>query len=741
MTDEDPDPANRMNVSVVICTYNRAEGLRDTLNCLRRQRFDGFEVVVVNGPSTDHTEDVLADFTDVRVVRNPLANLAVSRNLGIRAAAGDVVAFIDDDALPEYDWLTQAMSAFDDPEVGGVGGIVLDHTGMELQYKYSAANRLGESRFSDDQPFDAWCVPGSWEFPYLQGTNALFRRSVLAQVGMFDETFDFYLDETDLCCRIVDAGFVLRQLDRAPVHHKYLPSAVRNPDRVITNWFPVVKNHVYFGYRHGLHEKSQLEVIDGARTFIDRLLDDTRQHEAAGTLPAGQTDHAIGACGEGLGEGIRLGRDRHGIRLRSVDLEPPPFVKYDTQDMGQGRRIVLVSSGYAPRLTGGISRFINDVAPELARLGHDVRVFTRSSGESTVDLEDGVWVHRLRPAQTPGRVPEAAPGVDGFATAVADELRRISVWWRADIAYGSLWDVELLGILRDGGTPVVPMLATPVAEVAVHEGWNEPTSPNHDQIQQLIALEREVVSAAPTVHAISSSIVATFDELYPEALDPTRVVVAHIGRTDDVGDTYRQEQPDDPPLVLFVGRLEPRKGIDVLLDAIAQIVASHPAVRILVAGADRVHGSGELSATQRWRQTNDFDDNVEFVGAVDDAELTGLMRRASIVLMPSRYESFGLVVVEAMMHARVAVASDVGGIRELVDAGRSGLLVPVGDADALAQAVNSLLADPERMAAMGLEGRRRYERGLTVPDAARRLADLLVATVEHTAEHSERVRA
>ena len=75
-----------MRVSVVICTYNRADGLRATLESLRLQRYRDFEVVVVNGPSTDRTATMLREYPlPLRVVDNPLANLSVSRNLGIRA--------------------------------------------------------------------------------------------------------------------------------------------------------------------------------------------------------------------------------------------------------------------------------------------------------------------------------------------------------------------------------------------------------------------------------------------------------------------------------------------------------------------------------------------------------------------------------------------------------------------------------------------------------------------------------
>ena len=92
-----------MRVSVVICTYNRADSLGATLESLIHQRHADLEVVVVNGPSTDHTLDVLLPWVDrVKVMHCPAANLSMSRNIGIRAAAGEIVAFIDDDALPDF---------------------------------------------------------------------------------------------------------------------------------------------------------------------------------------------------------------------------------------------------------------------------------------------------------------------------------------------------------------------------------------------------------------------------------------------------------------------------------------------------------------------------------------------------------------------------------------------------------------------------------------------------------------
>src|SRR5438067_221977 len=115
------------SVSVIINTLNRATSLRVTLESLRRLSYDCFEVIVVNGPSIDATEAVLAEFApSIQIARCAEANLSVSRNVGLELASGDLVAFIDDDAVPYERWLDDLVPHFDTPEVAGVGGFVFD---------------------------------------------------------------------------------------------------------------------------------------------------------------------------------------------------------------------------------------------------------------------------------------------------------------------------------------------------------------------------------------------------------------------------------------------------------------------------------------------------------------------------------------------------------------------------------------------------------------------------------------
>ncbi|CAM9674018.1 unnamed protein product, partial [Phaeothamnion confervicola] len=713
------DEVDRMtSVSVVICTLNRADGLRATLESLRHQRHHEIEVVVVCGPSTDHTADVVAEYAgEIKAVSCPEPNLSMSRNIGIRAASGEIVAFIDDDALPEFDWLVQALPSFADDEVAGVGGIVFDHTGMSLQYRFSAANRLGDAFTSDSEPFDLLCAPGAFTFPYLQGTNALFRRSALEEIGGFDETFEYYLDETEVCARLVDAGFVLRQLPDAAVHHKFLPSAVRNHLRVVTNWYPVVKNQTYFAFRHASGTHTDLEIIDASRRSAELRLQDAREHERLGNLPPGSVARAEAAVAEGLAVGIETGRRRRTLRLPPIPAPETPFLRFPTLDASSRLSIVIISSGFWPNVNGGIARFMSDLAPALAARGHEVRVITRSDHHATVDLERGVWVHRLDcdPSPADNVAAGVLPHIGAFATAALHEVERIGTFGQIDVVYGPVWDVEVIGVLRRTSLPVVGFLATPVAVAGAHAGGFDDDG-QAEQLRAVMALEREVFAGADAFHAISRSILDTIDDEYGTVLDRDRAGLVPLGSLDQRLLTAPLDATGERR-VLFVGRLEVRKGIDTLLDAAASVCASRPDVRFLIAGSD----PGVSSPKHDWLDAHPnahWIDQVEFLGPVDDAELQQLYSTSHIVAVPSRYESFGLVMSEALMHGAALVSCDVGGIREFVRDGVDGLLVAPGDVPALAGALERLLDDDGELARFRAQARARFEEVLSIDACA-----------------------
>jgi D-inositol-3-phosphate glycosyltransferase len=161
-------------------------------------------------------------------------------------------------------------------------------------------------------------------------------------------------------------------------------------------------------------------------------------------------------------------------------------------------------------------------------------------------------------------------------------------------------------------------------------------------------------------------------------------------------------------MLLWVGRVEPLKGLDSLIEALALLVAQRPAlrerVRVLLVGGEPEERAAAWNSEQRrldgLRQQHGVAPLVRFVGAQPHADLPALYAAADLFVMPSHYESFGMAALEALACGTPVVASDVGGLRILIEHGRSGALVPPTDAAALAAQLDTLLHDEEQRAAL-----------------------------------------
>jgi glycosyltransferase involved in cell wall biosynthesis len=159
---------------------------------------------------------------------------------------------------------------------------------------------------------------------------------------------------------------------------------------------------------------------------------------------------------------------------------------------------------------------------------------------------------------------------------------------------------------------------------------------------------------------------------------------------------------DGQYLIGAAGRLEPEKGFDVLIDAMAQVVAREPAARLVIAG-----GGSRRDELQAQVNGHGLSASVRLLGPRPD--LYVLMHAFDLFALSSRSEPFGLVLLEAMAARRAIVATNAGGAPEVVVGGQTGTLVPSGDTNAMADALLILLRDRERAAAYGQAGRRRVE--------------------------------
>jgi glycosyltransferase involved in cell wall biosynthesis len=164
--------------------------------------------------------------------------------------------------------------------------------------------------------------------------------------------------------------------------------------------------------------------------------------------------------------------------------------------------------------------------------------------------------------------------------------------------------------------------------------------------------------------------------------------------------------PSDSPLVAFAGRINRWKGWDVFLDAAAVVAPEFPTARFLVAGDTAPGEEWRTDSLQARLGRLGIADRVDVVGYSDD--VPGLLDKAAIVVVPSIWpEPFGLITLEGMRAGRAVIATAQGGALDLIEDGRSGLLVAPGDTGALARAIRSLLADPGMRAELGDAARRR----------------------------------
>ncbi len=706
-------------ISVVICTYNRAESLRVTLDALRWQTHPDFEVVVVNGPSDDGTAALLRERADaVRVVETQLRRLCVSRNLGIAAAAGDVIAFVDDDAVPEPRWLADLAAAYEDPEVGGAGGLTLDATGVRTQYRYSVCSRLGHPDFDRRPPLDEYNRPGADPFLYMQGTNCSFRRTVLQQVGGFDEDIVSVYDESEVCSRVLDAGHRLAALESAVVHHHTLPSHVRDEQGMKdpSLW---IKDHTHFALRVGRGYASQANILASVTGFVSEVKQASAAARENGEISWAELETLHARVDEAFALGLDTGlaSTRHGADIPAP--EPAAFRPYP-RELGDRRLTVcFVSVDYPPRPLGGIARYTQDLARGFAAAGHEAHVVTRGDEpDERTSFEDGVWVHRVPVADRftpeihghPLKVP-----LDHIA-AMHGAVRRVAARAPVDVVAGSLWMAEPLLCALDPELRVVVTCSSPMVKVAA----DQPTVAAAALTPHHIALEDALLHVDGAVLETNSEANArSIGELTDRPLE----VIFH--GVADRRDAHPRRRGDDGEVeILFVGRQEPRKGIDTLLAAATPLLRAEPHVRLRICGADNPYANGRDNVFVEWVQTHaaDVSDRIRFDGDVADDELFGAYAGADVFCGPSRYESFGLVHVEAMMMGLPVIGCDVGGMRETI--GDTGVLVPPGDAEALRAALERLVSDAQERARLGAAGRARYEAEFTVETWVRRQEEL-----------------
>lgn len=757
-----------VTISLIVNTNDRAEPLKTLLRALEQQSYPHFEVIVVVGPTRDHTLEVLRPYADrVQILRCAQPNLSISRNIGLLAARGEIVAYIDDDAVPCRTWLAQLAARFADPLLDASGGDVrLIHPNRpQLQHRLGIISALAEHADIRDSWLDRLAPPpgkASLWTPRMMGANMAFRRRSLLAVGGFDEYYAYGYEDPDAALRLVLAGGVVLPLLEAPVYHTPASSRYREALTLNQQWWLYTRTAVYYSIKSGRGAG------ESRRSIAQRCFYLTHGHwkwagqlAAEGRLTAAQMRnmrfHEVRSGLQGALAAMLRPRRLLSAGQSSTDRRQPAA---QTQQSGQeqalqpflnsqsplqpavdpvsgavGRvessheplRICLLSQAYPPDKFDGVGRSTHLLARGLFELGHAVHVITRGQAEQLA-FYDGAYVHRI-PLRLNRyeryRLLPSTHSTLNYSHAVFEKVRLLSLNDGIQLVDSPLWQVEGLVTEQSGLLPVVVRPVTAIRQIAELQQ-------NHDQdLRMLGDLEQALLERAAFLVANSQATVKALQTVYDLPLSIPRDVVAY-GIAPVADEAVRPVDPargaDEPLTVLFLGRLEKRKGILDLFAAIPRVLEQAPHVRFVIAGSDNSHSDGFQAqhgmnyASWFGRQSPAAAHAVEFLGAVSEERLNQLYQGCDLFVAPSLYESFGLIYLEAMNYGKAVIGCRAGGIPEVVDDGVNGLLVEPEQPAALAEAIVRLVRSPRLLHEMGLAGRRRLLNHFTYVQMARGFA-------------------
>lgn len=355
-------------------------------------------------------------------------------------------------------------------------------------------------------------------------------------------------------------------------------------------------------------------------------------------------------------------------------------------------RVLILSWEYPPVIEGGLARHVRKLAEELVAQGVAVDVLTRGRDESRArEHQNGVAVHRVREPRFPldldrflGWVARMNDDMLVAAGVLAEEHAY-------DLVHGHDWLVAHACAALSERLGVAYVTTIHATEHGRHQGWVD-KSPQSD----IHAIERWMAHRADSVITCSHYMRGHVADVYD--IDERRITVIPNGidprdlrPVDDLHTLRLRFARSEQKLVLLVGRLVYEKGFQLALDALPGVIEKVGDVRFLVAGSG-TH-EGELKAQA---ERLGLSEHGMFLGWIGDDALHSLYRIADLCVVPSLYEPFGLVALEAMASGCPCIVADTGGLREVVPAGeRVGLRFNGGDPEHLGAMIERLLVDVE----------------------------------------------
>jgi glycogen(starch) synthase len=380
-------------------------------------------------------------------------------------------------------------------------------------------------------------------------------------------------------------------------------------------------------------------------------------------------------------------------------------------------RVLLLSWEYPPLVVGGLGRHVEALARELAAAGHDVRVVTRGREPAERDERPhGVRVRRA--AADPLAIDFTTETLLAWSQAAEHALLRAALplvrRWRPDVVHAHDWLVAQTAITL-ARTVRAPLVTTIHAtEAGRHQGWlPAPLNRAIDSVERwLIACSDRVITCSAAMRAgvvRAASLPPDRVEVIPNGIDVARWQLPAAVRS----------RAGAAPLLVFAGRLVHEKGVQTLLSALPVLRSRHPGLRLAIAGT-----GGHEPALRELARRRRVARAVSWPGFLPETGLADLFASAAAVVVPSLYEPFGIVALEAAAARAPLVVAEVGGLADLAAGGVAAASFPPGDVAGLAGAVTAVLADPDGTARAVRRAARIVRRDYTWQAVAARTADV-----------------
>jgi glycogen(starch) synthase len=364
----------------------------------------------------------------------------------------------------------------------------------------------------------------------------------------------------------------------------------------------------------------------------------------------------------------------------------------------------MLSWEFPPRIIGGISRHVEGLSKAFTKMGHEIHIVTLDfPNAAPYEQRDGYHIHRV-PVEIPS--PNFHTWVLLFNNAFEKKIGQIlHRFGKPDIVHSHDW------LTVPAGISAKHMLRTPMAMTFHSTEQMRAAGADSPESEMVRGLEWWGAFESTYVITVSKFMKSHVTSTFGLPMDKVHMIynaidVSMFDQAVDRGEVRKKwGVGEDDKLVATVGRLTPQKGFDNLIRSFPKIMKEMPEARLMIIG-----GGYMMNELEELTRRSSIEDRVVFTGFVSDRDLVAGMKAADLMVIPSRFEPFGMVALEGMAAGVPLVVAGIEGLSEIVTKGVDGLYIDQSDIDDISQVVVKALSDGELMKRLAANAKKKIRR-------------------------------